>query len=73
MRTVITALVTVCLVIAGSPRVARACSCLRVSDAHDMKQADQVFLARASKERRLEDKRRRSRLKKGRGGKGDDY
>ena len=28
---------------------------------------------RASKERRLEDKRRRSRLKKGRGGKGDDY
>jgi len=28
---------------------------------------------RASKERRLEDKRRRSRLKKGRGGGGDDY
>lgn len=28
---------------------------------------------RASKERRLEDKRRRSRLKKSRGGRGDDY
>ncbi len=53
MRTVITALVTVSLVIAGSSRVARACSCVRVSDADDMKQADQVFLARASKERRV--------------------